>query len=73
LTHLEIGGRDLEWIGSGQGNTRVSLVEAIVSSSVSSLVLTQSHLSDSDVLSTSTRVQHPQRLLQVATCLDPQF
>jgi hypothetical protein len=67
LSHLEIGGNDIEWNGSGnrKENGGCSLVEAIASTSIKSLALTQSHAVDSDVLSQSAHIQNSLRLLQV--------
>ena len=64
-----MGGNDLEWNDDGKIQKHldfpVSLVETIASNSIKSLALTQSHVIDSKILSDSTRIQHPQRLLQV--------
>ncbi len=67
LSHLEIGGNDIEWNGSAnrKENGGCSIVEAIASSSIKSLALPQSHVIDSDVLSHSTHIQNSLRLLQV--------
>lgn len=69
-----MGGNDLEWNVDVERQEnralRVGLVETIASSSIKCLVLSQSSVVDSEILSDSTRIQHPQRLLQVAVVLD---
>lgn len=74
LSHFEMGGNDLEWNVDAERREnqapRVGLVETIASDSIKCLVLSQSSAIDSDILSDSTRVQHPQRLLQVVVVFD---
>jgi hypothetical protein len=69
LAHLEIGGGELEWSAEGMRQENWgcggSLVQAVASSSMTSLSVTQSHVFDSAVVSNSTHIQHAQRLLQV--------
>ena len=66
---MDIGGEDLDWIGDGkrQGHlgVRVGLIETVASSSMKRLAVTQCHVTDSEIVTSSTHVQHPQRLLQV--------
>jgi hypothetical protein len=72
LAHLDMGGGDLEWIGNGKrqggGGAGAAIVESIVSRGMKRLAVMQSHLTDSEIVSNSTHVQHPQRLLQVKLC-----
>ena len=69
LAHFEIGGTDLEWSGdeirhehSGAG---CSFFEAVASCNMKCMSVTQTHLMDSVLVSSSTHIQHTQRLLQV--------
>ena len=74
LAHVEIGGEDLEWSADGArhdnmgapARLRPSLVQAVASSNLKHLCVTQSHVVDSVVVSNSAHIQHTLRLLQVS-------